>query len=155
MSHISLRRSLRNTTLQRRLWLAATLLFWAVSLAGQAPEASVRGVVRNSAGQSLAGAKLTVSHSDTGLVQTAIGDSEGRYSFGSLPRGLYSLTAEMEGYQGLEKRGIELSVGARREENLTLAPLPHRVANRKSATSCKSFHRHPPCRWRPLHPRCR
>jgi Carboxypeptidase regulatory-like domain/TonB dependent receptor-like, beta-barrel len=123
VNHIPVRRSFQRTVLRRGPWLAGTLLLWAVSVAGQAPDASVRGVVRSTAGQSLAGARVTASHSDTGLVQTAISDSEGRYSFGSLPRGLYSLTAQREGYQGLEKRGIELAVGARREENFALSPL--------------------------------
>jgi len=104
-------------------WLAAVLLFWIASLAGQAPEASVRGVVNNAEGQPLAGAKLTATHSETGFVQATTTDSEGRYYFGSLPRGLYSLKAEMAGYQGLEKRGVELAVGARHEENLTLSSL--------------------------------
>ena len=123
MGRTTYRRSFRRISPWHGRGLAATLLFCAASLAGQAPDASVRGVVRNLDGQPLAGAKLTASQTDTTLVQTAISDSAGRYSFGSLPRGVYSVTAEMQGHQSLEKRGIELTVGDRREENLTLSPL--------------------------------
>ena len=93
--------------------LAATLVVGTVLLSGQAPDASVRGVVSSAQGKPLAGVTLVATHSGTGLVQTTTSDSEGRYYFGSLPRGLYSLTVQMAGYQGLEKRGIELAVGAR------------------------------------------
>ena len=116
-------RTLRPAGLQPALRLGAILLFSGGWLAGQAPDASVRGVVRGAEGQPLAGVVLTVSNSENGFLQTAVSDNKGRYSFGSLPRGLYSLTAEKAGYQGLEKRGIEMAVGARREENFTLTPL--------------------------------
>ena len=105
------------------LWLTTLVLLGTISAAAQAPDGSVRGVVTNTEGQPLNGAMIAARQSDTGLVRTTTSDPEGRYYFGSLPLGLYSLTAEMSGYQGLEKRGIELAVGAKREEDLTLSPL--------------------------------
>ena len=115
------RRSPRRKALgAARPWLAATLLLWTASLAGQAPEASVRGAVSNAEGQPLAAAQVTATNSETGFAQTTRTDSRGDYYFGSLPRGMYSLKVEIAGYQGLEKQGVELAVGARHEENFLL-----------------------------------
>jgi Carboxypeptidase regulatory-like domain/TonB dependent receptor len=107
----------------RRRWLAAALLFWMVPLRAQAQDATVRGVVSDSGGQPLAGAKLTATLSEAGFAQTTTTDSQGEYYFGSLPRGSYSFKVELSGYTGLEKRGIELAVGAKHGENFALTPL--------------------------------
>src|ERR1700681_1107003 len=87
-----------------RPWLAIALLFWIIPLVAQAPDAVMRGVVSDSEGIPLSGAKLTATRSETNFVQTAVTDSQGEYYFGLLPRGLYSLKVEMNGYTGLEKR---------------------------------------------------
>jgi hypothetical protein len=69
---------------------------------------------------------VTATDLETGFAQTAQTDSQGEYYFGSLPRGLYRLRVAAAGYRGLEKQGVELAVGARREENfaLTLVATP-------------------------------
>jgi carboxypeptidase family protein/TonB-dependent receptor-like protein len=107
----------------QRPWLAAAFVFWVVPLLGQAPDAVMRGVVSNSEGLPLSGAKLTATRSETNFAQTTTTDSQGGYYFASLPRGLYSLKVETSSYGGLEKQGIELAVGAQHEENFTLNPL--------------------------------
>jgi hypothetical protein len=103
--------------------LAVALLFWIVPLSAQTPEASVRGAVTSSVGQPLVRAEVTATDSETGFGQTTTTDSQGEYYFGSLPRGLYRFKVEMSGYRGLEKRGIELAIGAKHEENFTLTLL--------------------------------
>jgi hypothetical protein len=106
-----------------RLWLTAALLAWTVPSPAQTPDAVMYGVVSNSEGLPLRGAKLTATRSETGFSQSTMANSQGEYDFGSLPRGLYSFKVEMSGYTGLEKRGIELAVGAKHEENFTLTLL--------------------------------
>jgi hypothetical protein len=104
-----------------RPWLAAVLMcFWAIPLSAQGPDASARGVVSDDRGSPLVGAEVTATHAETGFGQTTTTDSQGEYYFASLPRGPYSFKVEMSGYRGLEKRGIELTVGAKHEENFTL-----------------------------------
>jgi hypothetical protein len=107
-----------------RPWLAVALVFLIAPLSAQTPEASVRGAVTNSGGQPLVRVEVTATDSQTGFVQTTTTDLQGEYYFGSLPRGLYSFHVEISGYTGLEKRGIELAVGAKHEENFTLSLLP-------------------------------
>jgi hypothetical protein len=91
------------------------LLAGLLSLPAQSPDASVRGLVTDSEGRALAGAKVNALHLDTALTREAIADSHGEYSFATLPRGRYNFRAEMPGFQTIEKRGIELSVGDKQE----------------------------------------
>ena len=113
----------RQGRLGPRPWLAIALLFWIIPLRAQAPDAVMRGVVSDSEGLPVSGAKLTATRLETNFAQTTMTDSQGEYYFGSLPRGLYSLKVEMPGHAGLEKRGIELAVGAKHEESFTLTSL--------------------------------
>ncbi|PYV65364.1 MAG: hypothetical protein DMG97_32475, partial [Acidobacteria bacterium] len=108
-------------TAARRSSLILLLLLWRGPLQAQNPEASVLGLVLDTAGRPVSGAKVAATRSETGFSSSTTTDSQGRYYFGSLPLGLYTLKVEMAGYQGLEKQGIELAVGARDEENFTLA----------------------------------
>jgi hypothetical protein len=105
-------------------WFILFLQVGIASLAAQTPDAYLRGIVTDSEGRPVPGAEITAVQSETGLAQTTKADSEGEYFFGSLPRGLYSLRLSMTGYQGLEKKGIELAVGARHEENFSLSTIP-------------------------------
>src|SRR6202521_1325976 len=107
----------------RKFWLGVALMCWIAPTQAQAPEAYLRGTVRDNAARPLVAAAVVATQSDTGFVQTTATDSQGAYYFASLPRGLYSLKVEMSGYTGLEKRGIELAVGARHEENFALTLL--------------------------------
>jgi hypothetical protein len=115
------RRHRREASWVRRPWWVAVLLSCIGPSAAQAPNASVRGVVADVEARPIVGAKITSSNSETGFAQTTTTDTHGEYYFGSLPRGLYGLKVEAAGYRGLEKQGIELAVGAKDEENFTLA----------------------------------
>ena len=99
------------------------LLLVGASVSAQSPHASVRGVARDASGQSLTGALVTASHAEMGLVTATRTDSHGEYYLGPLPRGSYVLKVEMAGYRGLEKRGIELAVGDKHEENFSLSAM--------------------------------
>src|SRR5262245_25550494 len=105
-------------------WLIGFLQIWIAFLLGQTPDAYLRGIVADSQGGPVQGAQITAVQLETGFAQTTRTDAQGEYFFGSLPRGLYSLRLSMTGYQGLEKKGIELAVGARHEENFSLSTIP-------------------------------
>src|SRR6266849_6156023 len=125
----------------RGLLRALVLLTWIAASAGQEPEASLQGTVRDSKGQPVAGAAVTATHSETGLTQRTTTQARGEYFFGSLPRGLYNLKVEITGYRGLEKQAIELVVGGRREENFTLTSLS---ASREETEVAQLFQIIPP-----------
>jgi hypothetical protein len=107
----------------RRFCLGMALICWIAPSQAQTPEAYLRGSVSDDQGRPLVGAEVVATQSETGLAQTIRTDSQGEYFFLSLPRGLYSFKVEMPGYRGLEKRGIELAVGDKHQENFALPPL--------------------------------
>jgi hypothetical protein len=132
MNRLFHRRIPRKTWLPCELCAVLAVLLWATLLAAQAPDASLLGTVGNGEGIPLPGAALTATNSETGLTQTTTSDADGRYYFGALPPGLYRLKAELHGYLGLEKRGVELTVGAHREENLMLTRIPNQLHQARS-----------------------
>jgi Carboxypeptidase regulatory-like domain len=111
------------------LCLAASLLLGSMPLKAQTPDVSVRGVVADTAGRALPGAKVSATQSTTGFTQAAITDSGGEYYFSSLPRGVYTLNFAREGYQARSKQGVELAVGARHEENVVLTRIGEATAS--------------------------
>src|SRR5262249_32795285 len=104
-------------------WFSGFLLACIAPLLAQAPNPSVRGLVSDTEGRPVAGADVTIIQVDTAFTQATVTDSQGEYSFQSLPRGLYSFKVEMAGYRGLERQGIELAIGAKQEENFILTQL--------------------------------
>lgn len=94
-------------------------------LTAQGPETSLLGVITNDAGTPLAAVEVTVTQTETGLARSSRTNARGECFFGGLPRGLYSLRAELAGYRSSEIQGIELRVGGKHEERLVLSsPLP-------------------------------
>ena len=110
--------------LTKRSWLcclAASFLLCMTLLRAQTPDASVGGLVADTEDHSLAGVKVTATQPATGFTQTTTTGANGEYYFVSLPRGIYTLTFALAGYQERAKQGVELAVGARQEENTVLS----------------------------------
>jgi len=72
---------------------------------------TVTGVVKDPSGAVVAGAKITATHTETGATRSVTSDAEGRYVFAAMPVGLYTLRAELTGFQTLAKTGASLAVG--------------------------------------------
>jgi hypothetical protein len=72
--------------------------------------AQVQGTVQDGTGAALPGVTITLTQTATGLVRTAISDSEGRYLFQALPVGPYRLGAALAGFRPYEQTGIVLQV---------------------------------------------
>jgi hypothetical protein len=86
-----------------------------------ASDADILGIVRDTSGAVVPGVTITARHVDTGLVRTAVSDTEGRYRLIALPAGPYELTAELAGFQTVVRKGIVLTIGMRANENLTMS----------------------------------
>lgn len=82
--------------------------------------AAITGTVQDTSGAAVAGAKVTVKHTETGLTRTVETDSNGTYRVPSIPVGAYELTAEKMGFQQELRRGINLVVAQEAVVNLTL-----------------------------------
>ena len=89
--------------------LLAFVVFAALPCFGQT-FGEITGVVTDPAGAVVVGAAVTVSNPATNLTRTATTNNAGNYTFPSLLPGVYSVKAEMAGFQGEIRGGVELQV---------------------------------------------
>src|SRR6266852_6849541 len=93
----------------RLTWVLGALL--ALSLPGFAPTfGQVTGVVTDPSGSIILGATVTVINSQTNVARTTTTNSAGNYAFPALQPGVYNVKAEMQGFQGEVREGVELQV---------------------------------------------
>jgi hypothetical protein len=83
------------------------------SLAAQVSTAELAGVVTDSSGGSIVGAKVTVANADTGFSREASSDATGSYIFTLLLPGTYNLSVEARGFRKHVQSGISLEVNQR------------------------------------------
>jgi hypothetical protein len=103
--------------------LAAVLLAVAspALVRGQVVSASVNGVVLDPTGAAVPKANVRAVNQSTNLEVRATTDSEGRYTFPSLPPGgPYSLTADAAGFSTEERNGISLEINQAARIDFTL-----------------------------------
>jgi hypothetical protein len=80
-------------------WLAAALLMLLAPLAQAQYRASIQGVVTDSTGAVIPGAKLTLTNIGTNEKQVRTSDSRGIYNFNALPADTFTLVVEKKGFQ--------------------------------------------------------
>lgn len=82
----------------------------APGLQAQTATGQVTGAVKDSSGAMIAGAKVTIVNQSTGATRTVTTNDAGMYSFPLLPVGLYSVTAEQQGFSQAKRSDIQLNV---------------------------------------------
>jgi hypothetical protein len=93
----------------RLTWVLGAML--ALSLPGFAQTfGQVTGVVTDPSGSIILGATVTVINSQTNVARTTTTNSAGNYAFPALQPGVYNVKAEMQGFQGEVREGVELQV---------------------------------------------
>ena len=98
--------------------LVASLIL--VSLAAQAVTGTILGTVTDDTGAVLPGVTVTVTHTDTGLVRTAVTDSAGEFTVPSIPTGTYAISAELQGFKTVRVPDLRLGVDQRLRVNVKL-----------------------------------
>ncbi len=102
--------------------LAALVLFsLPVSLQSQGV-AALRGTVRNSQGNPIAGATVRLQTQDAAQIQTVASDSQGNFSFPALRGGVYVLRAAATGYSDSEVPAIFIGRNEAKSVDLALQP---------------------------------
>ncbi len=96
-------------TLAARILLASFVLLFAVGARAQ-DAASVTGTVTDSSGAVIPGAEVKVSSPERGLDRSTTTNSEGEYSVGGLPAGLYQVTISAKGFKVFEAKDLVLRV---------------------------------------------
>ncbi|HJS73677.1 MAG TPA: carboxypeptidase regulatory-like domain-containing protein, partial [Vicinamibacteria bacterium] len=92
-----------------------SLLLWTATL-------ELSGTILDETGLGLRGAVLTLVDQATGVTRTATSGETGRYSFPSLPPGVYSLEARLAGYATPRYAGLKYFADTKPIFNITLLP---------------------------------
>ncbi len=87
---------------------------------GQAVSGTILGTVTDATGAVRPNAKVTAVNEDTGLTRSVQSDSNGEFTFPSMPTGHYTLMAEETGFRTLSLSNIELGVAQRVKVDLKL-----------------------------------
>jgi len=95
----------------RKLLGAVTLVLLTCALAfAQQTTGTVTGRIVDQQGAAIPGATVTAKSGTTGFTRTETSDAEGLYRLNALPVGLYEVTAELQGFQTVSKKDIEVNV---------------------------------------------
>src|SRR5262249_41656354 len=86
---------------------------------GQTTTATLSGVIRDSSGAIIPGAKVSVRNSSTGATREATTDEDGRYNLTNFGPGQYEVRAERVGFSTAQSN-ITLSVGGAAILDLTM-----------------------------------
>ncbi len=100
--------------------LFAILFTIPMMLFGQGYFGTLSGEITDSSGAVVPGAKVTLVDQQKGYHFAATSDNTGRYVFTTIPPGLYSVFAELQGFEKAVRTNITLNVSENATANLTL-----------------------------------
>src|SRR5580692_8642216 len=100
----------RMRKLRELICILAMAIYPSVNTSAQEIAASIRGTILDASGGAVSGARVSVIQTETGLVRTAITDSQGAYVLVELLVGHYRLEAEAKGFKKYVQEGIALDV---------------------------------------------
>jgi Carboxypeptidase regulatory-like domain len=105
---------------QSVLFVCVLLACLTLDLSGQSVFSTLTGVVADPAGAVVPGAKVTLRDEQSGSARDTVTNSDGYYTFASVPVGTYSLLIELKGFENYRVNGIDLSGGEKRNFNVNL-----------------------------------
>lgn len=113
------------STIRRTLsWLgivAGLMLSASVAFAQSAAiNGQIEGIITDQTNAAVAGAKVTVTNTGTGLARSLQTDDSGFYRFGTLPLGKYNVKVEATGFTSVERMGITVNAGTIATANIQL-----------------------------------
>src|SRR3974377_1242280 len=100
----------RNLSMRKAVLLGALLLAIAGSLDAQTASGQITGVVKDPSGAIVPDAKITLANQQTGITRDVKTNATGAYTFPLLPVGVYSVTAEQQGFRTAKRSDIQLNV---------------------------------------------
>ncbi len=89
---------------------------------GQAVNATLLGTVMDSSGAVVAGAKVTITETKTGVSRTTTTNDSGNYNFSDLAPGQYEVAVESQGFKKAVRSAVDVLVNSDVRVNLTLQP---------------------------------
>src|SRR5580704_18768149 len=111
------------------------LLLATGELLAQSDRASITGIIRDSSGAVVAGAKVTVINAEDGIQAMAFTNAVGVFSLLNLPVGHYHLACSKQGFKKYERSDINLAISqvAEIDAALTVGPGTETVTVTKDA----------------------
>jgi hypothetical protein len=100
-------------SLSLALQLTAACLLSSPALLAQSSSGTISGRVLDSTGNSVPGARITLTKQDTREVRMFSTPTSGEFTFASVQPGPYSLKVEAQGFKALEKTDLNLSASER------------------------------------------
>src|SRR5467141_1712873 len=79
-------------------WCLRVVGFFLLTSGAAYAQTAIEGTVRNSAGQPLPNASVSLQHQDSGTALTTLSDSDGKFRFSAVEAGAYTLQAEAANY---------------------------------------------------------
>ena len=102
---------IENITTAAMVRTVLAVLSLSLSLLAQSDSARIVVDVRDSSGQPLDGATVTVSDSQRGATRVLATSTSGEYAVPNLAPGIYTIIAEADGCKTVVRSGIEILVG--------------------------------------------
>ena len=100
--------------------LSVLSLVLAAPVTAQNTSATIVGTITDETGGMLPGVAVVITNTETALTRSLVTDASGRYSAPNLPPGAYEIKASLEGFGGVLRRGITLTVGREAVVDMTL-----------------------------------
>jgi hypothetical protein len=89
-------------------------------LAGQSSTQSIEGLVTDTSSAVIAGAKVTITNTATGVTSAVSSNTTGNYTFPLVPVGNYDVKAEMAGFKTEEVKGLRVETAAQIRQDFQL-----------------------------------
>src|SRR5205823_12647944 len=93
----------------RLLSVMIVLGLWVMTARAQT-EGGIAGTVTDSSGGAIPGATVTVTNTATGGMRNTTTNTEGLYTFPSLPPGVYALKAELQGFKTVKIPAFKVDI---------------------------------------------
>ena len=106
--------------MRRVIFVMIALCTFAGSAAAQQTTGNITGRILDDQGAAIPGVTVTAKSPETGFVRDGVTDGEGIYRLSALPVGTYDLTAELQGFASVDKKGFIVNVGQTVDVDLTL-----------------------------------
>ncbi|MGH9946444.1 MAG: carboxypeptidase regulatory-like domain-containing protein [Pyrinomonadaceae bacterium] len=111
-----------------KIAIRSALLFVLVFAAGAAgvfaqaggSTAEIKGRVTDPNGSVVNGATVTATDVDKGVTRTAVTEGSGEYRFLNLPPGAYNLKIQANGFGGVTKSGVQVTIGQTLDQDFSL-----------------------------------
>lgn len=108
--------------MKKLLFLLALIAAFAFAVPAQTINGSIGGTIVDQQGAVVAGANITATNKETGLVRNAVSSDNGSFRITSLPVGSYSVRVEGSGFAPKVNDTVQVSVGTETDLRFDLAP---------------------------------